>query len=238
MGQPNRRALPALLLLGLLSWQVCFLGSLGSMFRSRGISVSAQAKQPPPPPPGMKTTPKPAAVSAKPASAPSPQAASDAKESAAEDELTAVKMARATMSTELVGLAKELGIQTNITRSDLQLYTLIKEKGSPKLKDLGTRMAGAELALMMEESNPQVSLFELTMGAAAKAKALEKAKIEIAELETSLEESQQRGETLLQGLKEIAGLVGVGGFGGIMQFFMSEEDIIKETKQKVGTTKR
>eukprot|EP00913_Durusdinium_trenchii_P033204 g31084.t1 len=81
MGQPNRRALPALLLLGLLSWQVCFLGSLGSMFRSRGISVSAQAKQPPPPPPGMKTTPKPAA-----------------------------------------------------------LYTLIKEKGSPKLKDLGTNL--------------------------------------------------------------------------------------------------
>mmetsp|Transcript_51808 Transcript_51808/g.63418 ORF Transcript_51808/g.63418 Transcript_51808/m.63418 type:complete len:83 (+) Transcript_51808:1-249(+) len=78
-----------------------------------------------------------------------------------------------------------------------------------------------------------MATFELVGKAAAKVQELKEAKAQIEELESTLAESQARTELLLQGLKDIGGSLGVGGFGGIMQFFMSDEDLIKETKQKV-----
>eukprot|EP00434_Breviolum_minutum_P023788 symbB.v1.2.020982.t1/scaffold1790.1/size152476/7 len=242
----TRKAFP-ILAIALLASQACFFTTLRGVFGAQRREIQVRAEAPKPP---AKV------VAAKPASAPSPQAtkaAAPAKDAKGANEapvptpaaaapasgLETLKVSRKKMSKELEDIAKDLGILTNVTRSDLKLFGLIKEKvvakgsGPPKLKDLEERMVRADLALMLEEPSSEVASFELVSMAMDKATELEEAKAQIAELETSLAESQERSNMLLEGLKEIGNLVGVGGFGGLMQFFMSDEDIIKETKQKV-----
>lgn len=243
----SRRALPVLAAFCFaLTSQVCFFNTVRSALgggRKDAIRVRAESE-----------TKKPLMSKAKPApsSAPSPQAtAPSAPESPAAkdpapapeakklDALEDLEASRDKMSLELKDIAKGMGILTNVTRSDLKLFGLIKEKvnakgkGPAELKDLEQRLVRAELALMLEEPSQEKANFELVVAASQKVQELEEAKEQIAELESSLAESQERNELLLNGLKEIGGLVGVGGLGGIMTFFMKDEDIIKETKQKV-----
>mmetsp|Transcript_33469 Transcript_33469/g.104829 ORF Transcript_33469/g.104829 Transcript_33469/m.104829 type:complete len:116 (+) Transcript_33469:122-469(+) len=80
------------------------------------------------------------------------------------------------------------------------------------------------------------NMTELELVAAVTAKAaLDKlaASERAAQLEASLAEAEQRADELSAGVKEISQLVGVGGFGGLFSMFMSEKDVLKETKEKV-----
>mmetsp|Transcript_71198 Transcript_71198/g.112802 ORF Transcript_71198/g.112802 Transcript_71198/m.112802 type:complete len:257 (+) Transcript_71198:81-851(+) len=229
-----------------LTSQVCFFNTMRSALgcgRKDAIRVRAEAD--------AKKKVVMSKAKAAPSSAPSPQATTPpAKETPAAkdpapveakepDAMEALEASRDKMSLELKEIAKGMGILTNVTRSDLKLFGLIKEKvnakgnGPVELKDLEQKLVRAELALMLEEPSQEIANFELVVAASQKVQELAEAKEQIAELESSLAESQERNGLLLNGLKEIGGIVGVGGLGGIMTFFMKDEDIIKETKQKV-----
>jgi len=61
----------------------------------------------------------------------------------------------------------------------------------------------------------------------------------VSELEGSLESATARGEKLYTALKDIGLLVGVGGpIGGLVTMMISDEDLIKDTRQKIGEIKR
>uniref|UniRef100_A0A7S2FMV1 Uncharacterized protein n=1 Tax=Alexandrium andersonii TaxID=327968 RepID=A0A7S2FMV1_9DINO len=110
---------------------------------------------------------------------------------------------------DLEALADSLGAEAaNSTRSDLELLAFVTSK-----------------VKSMEEPDED-KMAEL---ADEKSAAVERA----AELEKSLAEATQRADQLAEGVKELGELVGVGGFGGIFSFFMSETDFLKETKAKV-----
>eukprot|EP00438_Fugacium_kawagutii_P034828 Skav236178 [mRNA] locus=scaffold3799:39732:47295:- [translate_table: standard] len=78
--------------------------------------------------------------------------------------MEALKASRAKMSSELKSIGEEMGIQTNLTKSDLQLFGLIKDKvnekgkGPEKLKDLEQSLARNELALSLEEPSGEAAL--------------------------------------------------------------------------------
>eukprot|EP00414_Alexandrium_minutum_P006849 CAMPEP_0113827482 /NCGR_PEP_ID=MMETSP0328-20130328/4787_1 /TAXON_ID=39455 /ORGANISM="Alexandrium minutum" /LENGTH=187 /DNA_ID=CAMNT_0000795467 /DNA_START=79 /DNA_END=642 /DNA_ORIENTATION=+ /assembly_acc=CAM_ASM_000350 len=126
----------------------------------------------------------------------------------------AADVRRRWLRADLESLADSLGIEVadaNTTRSDLELLALVTAK-------VKTMEDSGKLAEVVEEKNA----------------ALERA----AELETSLAEATQRADELGAGLKEISEIVEIGGFGGIFSMFMSEMDILKETKAKVAELKK
>eukprot|EP00437_Effrenium_voratum_P018300 CAMPEP_0181451016 /NCGR_PEP_ID=MMETSP1110-20121109/28473_1 /TAXON_ID=174948 /ORGANISM="Symbiodinium sp., Strain CCMP421" /LENGTH=273 /DNA_ID=CAMNT_0023575253 /DNA_START=60 /DNA_END=879 /DNA_ORIENTATION=- len=236
----RRTALPGLMaVLALLcATQVCFFGYFGRSgleLRAKAEPTKTKPSAPPSPPPPMVVAPKPASASAP---------VEDAKEAPKpvetnEDPLEALAVSREKMSKELLALAKSMGLETNMTKSDLDVRDLIaqaKTKGAEemkKLKELDARLVRAELQLMLSESSPELSDFALVTQAAAQGKKLKEAMAKISSLEASLDASEKRANDLLAAMKDMGGKLGVGGFNGLMQFFMSEEAIMKETKDKV-----
>jgi len=171
--------------------------------------------------------------------------------SVAEGARQAADAARAQLLMELDMLAKEVGVEaSNRTRTDLELNRLMdlkvamREEASDtlaaafraKTSDLERRMVRAELAALDEGSSSEVTTFELARIAFNKVdelKQVSKASADrVIELEASLLASQSRATMLMNELKEIGTHLGVGGLGGLFQFFMSEEDLIKEVKAK------
>jgi len=79
----------------------------------------------------------------------------------------------------------------------------------------------------------------LTRAEAAESRAMrEAAAARMEELEASLEAANERVGKLLTGLKDIGGLVGAGGFGNLLSFIMSDDDLIETTKAKINELKR
>lgn len=242
---PKRAVLSLCVALAICTFAAeAFLGGVVNSFRRSPRELRAKAEEKKPP-----RTPATPLVSSKPKSAPEPVATeakneSEAKvEPAKESPLDVIKKTRAAMSKELEALASEAGVEaSNKTRSDLELRALIEKKVQPlgqaspirkKLEDLESRLVRTELALIAGDATKEATDFDLVSAAAAKAAELAKANAKIKALEMSLDESNDRAGMLSDGVKEIGKLVGVGGLGGLMQFFMSEEAIIQETKDKV-----
>eukprot|EP00435_Cladocopium_sp_Y103_P069667 s325_g33.t1 len=144
----SQRALPAALALAFcfaLTSQVCFFNPLSRVLgggRKDAIRVRAKGDE------ADTKKPQMSPAKAAPSSAPSPQAASTAPETPpakgappapAEakslDAMEALEASRDKMSVELKEIAKGMGILTNVTRSDLKLFGLIKEKAKRRRRD-------------------------------------------------------------------------------------------------------
>merc|ERR1711920_167658 len=59
-----------------------------------------------------------------------------------------------------------------------------------------------------------------------------------AELEEALEQEQVRSSKLYEAIKEISKEVGAGGFAGLGMLFMSEDDVIADTKTMLAQLKK
>lgn len=177
-------------------------------------------------------------------------------EAKTELESTPAEDPRGSLLNDLGVLAFELGVEgSNKTRSTAEWQSAVESKvaaleqaGDAKASAFRMKylqwegkMVRAELSLVVDALD-KVTDVDVATAVVAKVQELEKAQQAINEradnLERSLTASTKRTDTLLNGLKEIGGSLGVGGIGGLLTFFMSDQDLIKETKSKIQTLQR
>jgi hypothetical protein len=168
-----------------------------------------------------------------------------------EAEPTPVEDTRRELLKDLGVLASDLGVEaSNKTRSTAEWQSAVESKvaaleqaGDAKASAFRMKylqwegkMVRAELSLVVDGLD-KVTDVDVAKAVVAKVQELEKAQEAINEradkLEKSLAASSKRTDTLLNGLKEIGSSVGVGGIGGLFTFFMSDQDLIKETKSQI-----